>query len=75
MSTPDYEKTIADCDEALKIDPEYIKVLNRRASTFETIGKYKDALNGKLQSTFTSLVNCHTKSSCFSFRPYYYLTV
>ncbi|KAL9937863.1 hypothetical protein V8E36_003408 [Tilletia maclaganii] len=34
-----YENVIADCDQALKLDKQYIKALNRRAIAREALGK------------------------------------
>ncbi|KAI8916161.1 hypothetical protein EDD86DRAFT_273010 [Gorgonomyces haynaldii] len=44
-NTQQYEKVVEDCTSALKIDPKYIKALNRRAQAFENLGQFKDALN------------------------------
>ncbi|KZT04026.1 ADP/ATP carrier receptor [Laetiporus sulphureus 93-53] len=44
MSPPQYEKVVADCDEALKLDKAYVKALNRRATAFEGLGKLTEAL-------------------------------
>ncbi|TDL16794.1 TPR-like protein [Rickenella mellea] len=41
---PDHEKTVANCDEALKLDPMYVKALNRRAGALEKLGKLTEAL-------------------------------
>ncbi|KAL6930109.1 hypothetical protein ACO0SA_001516 [Hanseniaspora valbyensis] len=38
------EKCIKDCTSALEIDPTYTKCLLRRAQTYETIGKYEEAI-------------------------------
>lgn len=40
----DYEKTIEDTTKALELDPQYIKCLFRRATAYEAIEKYQDAL-------------------------------
>ena len=44
MSPPNYEKVIDDCTEALKLDINYIKALNRRATALESLERYKEAL-------------------------------
>lgn len=46
MSPPNYEKVIDDCTEALKLDINYIKALNRRATALESLERYKEALRG-----------------------------
>ena len=47
MTPPQHELVVNDCDEALKIDPTYIKALNRRAGALESLKRYKEALRGK----------------------------
>ncbi|KAI0077999.1 ADP/ATP carrier receptor [Panus rudis PR-1116 ss-1] len=44
MSPADYEKVIADCDQALALDKRYVKALNRRATALETLERYEEAL-------------------------------
>jgi len=41
---PEHEKVVADCDSALKLDPNYVKALNRRAVGLEGLGRYEEAL-------------------------------
>ncbi|TPX64440.1 hypothetical protein SpCBS45565_g05841 [Spizellomyces sp. 'palustris'] len=41
----DYDKVVEDCTEALKLDPNYIKALNRRAQAYENEDRWVDALN------------------------------
>ena len=48
FNPPDHEKVVNDCDEALKLDPNYIKALNRRAVGLEGLGRLQDALRGTL---------------------------
>ncbi|KAG1455469.1 hypothetical protein G6F56_007058 [Rhizopus delemar] len=38
------EQVIQDCNDALKLDPVYVKALNRRAHAFEKLEKYEEAL-------------------------------
>lgn len=42
----EYEKVIADCTEALKRDPVYIKALSRKAQAYEALSEHKSALDG-----------------------------
>ncbi|KAJ3875944.1 ADP/ATP carrier receptor [Lentinula edodes] len=44
MAPPKYELVIQDCDEAIKLDPNYVKALNRRAMAFEALEQYSEAL-------------------------------
>ncbi|KAI8809786.1 hypothetical protein BJ742DRAFT_738047 [Cladochytrium replicatum] len=41
----DYEKVVEDCTEALKLDPKYVKAMNRRAGAYEALNRLNDALN------------------------------
>ncbi|PBK59471.1 mitochondrial outer membrane translocase receptor TOM70 [Armillaria solidipes] len=50
-SPPKYELVIEDCNEALKLDPKYIKAMNRRATAFEALQRYEDALRDFTAST------------------------
>jgi tetratricopeptide (TPR) repeat protein len=43
----DYEATVEDCTEALKLKPEYTKVLVRRMQSLEKLERYDEALEGK----------------------------
>ncbi|RUS30832.1 hypothetical protein BC938DRAFT_478904 [Jimgerdemannia flammicorona] len=39
-----YDNVVADCTEALKMDPQYVKALNRRAQAHEKKGMLQEAL-------------------------------
>ncbi|KAJ3986532.1 ADP/ATP carrier receptor [Lentinula detonsa] len=44
MAPPQYELVVQDCDEAIKLDINYVKALNRRASALESLERYPEAL-------------------------------
>ncbi|TFK35789.1 mitochondrial outer membrane translocase receptor TOM70 [Crucibulum laeve] len=48
---PQNEKVIADCNQALTLDHNYIKALNRRATACENLLKYEDALRDYTAAT------------------------
>ncbi|KZT58030.1 ADP/ATP carrier receptor [Calocera cornea HHB12733] len=44
-SPPQHQKVIEDCNEALRLDKNYVKALNRRAGAHEALGDDIDALH------------------------------
>ncbi|KAG9042909.1 TOM (translocase of outer membrane) complex component [Tulasnella sp. UAMH 9824] len=51
LQPPEYENVVRDCDEALKLDPIYIKALNRRAGALEALGRNEEALRDYTATT------------------------
>ncbi|KAJ3764197.1 ADP/ATP carrier receptor [Lentinula raphanica] len=51
MDPAQYELVVQDCDEAIKLDPTYVKALNRRASAFESLERYAEALRDYTATT------------------------
>jgi import receptor subunit TOM70 len=49
------DRVIEDCNEALRLDPVYVKALNRRAHALEKKGDLENALYGKRQISLTSM--------------------
>jgi hypothetical protein len=47
MTPPKYQEVVEDCDAALKLDPKYLKALNRRAMALEGLEKWEEALRGE----------------------------
>lgn len=46
LNPPQHEKVIEDCDQALALDKNYLKALNRRATALEALGRFEEALRG-----------------------------
>ncbi len=42
----EFDLTIEDCNSALELKPDYVKVILRRMQTYEKVEKYEDALAG-----------------------------
>ncbi|KAF7789169.1 hypothetical protein EIP86_000106 [Pleurotus ostreatoroseus] len=51
MQPPQNEHVVEDCDEALRLDPRYVKALNRRATALEALGRFEDSLRDFTAST------------------------
>ncbi|KAJ3966984.1 ADP/ATP carrier receptor [Lentinula raphanica] len=51
MDPAQYVLVVQDCDEAIKLDPTYVKALNRRASAFESLERYAEALRDYTATT------------------------
>ena len=47
-NTHEYTKVIEDCNNALQMDPLYVKALNRRAMAYEQTSRYEESLHGKM---------------------------
>ena len=52
LSPPKLELVVQDCDEALKLNPDYVKALNRRATALEKLGQYENALRGMFSLSY-----------------------
>ena len=51
MSPPQHELVVTDCNEALKLNPAYVKALNRRALALEGLERYEESLRGIIPPT------------------------
>lgn len=47
FSIEEYQQTVTDCTESLKLKPDYVKVLIRRSQAHEKLGNFDEALTGK----------------------------
>jgi hypothetical protein len=56
LSPPKYELVVEDCDVAVRLDPLYIKVINRRGTALEALERYEEALYGMCYPLHSS---CH----------------
>lgn len=45
LTPPNYELVVEDCNRALVLDAKYVKALNRRATAYESLEQYEDALH------------------------------
>ena len=50
MSPPKHDLVVLDCDEALKLDANYVKALNRRAIALEGLERYEESVRGSPRS-------------------------
>ncbi|KAJ2913263.1 hypothetical protein MD484_g7151, partial [Candolleomyces efflorescens] len=51
FTPPDHENVVKDCDEALALDPHYVKALNRRAVGLEGLARLEEALRDYTAAT------------------------
>lgn len=51
LSPPKLDLVVEDCSEALKLNPDYVKALNRRATALEQLKQYEYALRGMFSLT------------------------
>lgn len=52
MQPPENDLVVADCDEALRLDPRYVKALNRRATALEALGRFEESLRGMVSCLY-----------------------
>lgn len=45
--TPEYEKAVKDCTEALRINPKHERSVGRRGTALEKLGRYEEAVRGE----------------------------
>jgi import receptor subunit TOM70 len=46
MSPPNHELVVQDCDEAVALDKNYVKAINRRGVALEHLERYEEAIRG-----------------------------
>ncbi|KAJ8091745.1 TOM (translocase of outer membrane) complex component [Marasmius tenuissimus] len=63
MSPPQNEKVVEDCDEALKLDPNYVKALNRRAVALEALERFSEALRDFTAATILNKFSDQTAAN------------
>lgn len=51
ITPTDFERVVADCDEAIALDKTYVKALNRRAVSLENLERLEDSLRGNPTNT------------------------
>jgi len=62
MSPPKHELVVKDCDEALKLEPAYVKALNRRALALEGLERYEESLRG--MQSYPPFLSFFTSHKC-----------
>lgn len=45
LKLKEYDQCIKDCNEAIKLDKEFLKPYNRRASAYTSLKQYEKAIN------------------------------
>lgn len=65
-STPDFEKAVNDCSEALKINPRHERSLQRRGTALEKLGKLEESLRGE----YALVMICNVLSFKMGYRFY-----
>lgn len=61
MQPPENDLVVGDCDEALRLDPRYVKALNRRATALEALGRFEESLRGTVSVSYADnmvLISC-----------------
>jgi hypothetical protein len=57
MQPPNYELIVQDCDQAVALDRNYVKAINRRAVALECLERYEESLRGYVSITSRSRMN------------------